>query len=444
MDIQRIQLIQGKGELNSQAGNYFSGKVLGKLPRDILPKNFYPKRSDAIFDRDILLTQIGLLCNGRTDFNDVELYKGDRLFTSAYRIDRLPSEATLRQRLDNMPQEKTHASLRQLNLELLRKCKSDFGRVEAGGLQLVPVDMDVSPMDNSGSHKQGASHTYKGVDGFSPLFSYIGLEGYGLDFELREGKQHCQKGTPQTIIRVLSQIRGLGLAGQCLIRMDSGNDAAENLDLLQGESFIIKRNLRKESPEQWLAMARRVGERVKSREGKNVYVGFVGHLHPGGDKSRPCVPVAFKLVEHITDRDGQQFLTPELEVSTYWTNLPCDAQKVVDLYQGHGTSEQFHSEIKSDLDLERLPSDKFCVNQIVLLCGMVAFNVLRTIGQAVVSLSDHAPKKINVSRWRLKTVLRDVIYSACRIVSHAGRVVLNFGSNCPWFGVYSKLAHALE
>ncbi|MEK9984522.1 MAG: transposase [Opitutae bacterium] len=248
MDIQRIQLIQGKGELNPQAGNYFSGKVLGTLPRNILPKNFHTLRSDAIFDRDILLTQIGLLCNGRTDFNDVELYKGDRLFTSAYRIDRLPSEATLRQRLDNMPREKTHDSLRRLNLELLRKCKSDFGRVKAGMLELVPVDMDVSPMDNSASHKQGSSHTYKGVDGFAPLFSYIGLEGYALDFELREGKQHCQKGTPQTITRVLAQIRGLGLAGQCLIRMDSGNDAAENLDLLQGEHFIIKRTTFARSP----------------------------------------------------------------------------------------------------------------------------------------------------------------------------------------------------
>jgi hypothetical protein len=30
---------------------------------------------DAIADRDILLTQIGLLCNGRTDFNDVDLFE---------------------------------------------------------------------------------------------------------------------------------------------------------------------------------------------------------------------------------------------------------------------------------------------------------------------------------------------------------------------------------
>ena len=52
------------------------------------------------------------------------------------------------------------------------------------------------------------------------------------------------------------------------------------------------------------------------------------------------------------------------------------------------------------------------LTQIVLLCGMVAFNVLRTIGQEVVVLAEYAPKKITVTRWRLKTVLQEVIYSA--------------------------------
>ena len=45
-----------------------------------------------------------------------------------------------------------------------------------------------------------------------------------------------------------------------LDRLDSGNDAEENFAHFGQESFIIKRNLRRECPEQWLATARRVGE----------------------------------------------------------------------------------------------------------------------------------------------------------------------------------------
>ena len=75
---------------------------------------------------------------------------------------------------------------------------------------------------------------------------------------------------------------------------------------------------------------------------------------------------------------------------------------------------------------------------------MVAFKVLRTIGQEVVALAEYAPKKITVTWRRLKTVLQEVIYSALRIVSHAGRFILNFANHCPWFDMYSRLPQALE
>ena len=36
--------------------------------------------------------------------------------------------------------------------------------------------------------------TAKGFDGYAPIMAYIGDEGYLVNTELREGKQHCQKG----------------------------------------------------------------------------------------------------------------------------------------------------------------------------------------------------------------------------------------------------------
>ena len=50
----------------------------------------------------------------------------------------------------------------------------------------VPVDIDVTPMDNSKSKKEGVSRTYKGFDGYAPMMAYIGTEGYAINFELRE------------------------------------------------------------------------------------------------------------------------------------------------------------------------------------------------------------------------------------------------------------------
>jgi hypothetical protein len=52
---------------------------------------------------------------------------------------------------------------------------------------------------------------------------------------------------------------------------------------------------------------------------------------------------------------------------------------VIRLYRTHGTSEQFHSELKTDLGLERLPSGEFQTNELVLLLGMMTYNLLRVI-----------------------------------------------------------------
>lgn len=149
--------------------------------------------------------------------------------------------------------------------------------MQVGHLNLVPVDIDVSVLDNSDSNKQGVSFTYRKHDGFALIFAYIGKEGYMLNHQLCPGSQNCQNQTPGFIADCVRLVDLLGLSGQVLLRLDSGNDAAENFAHFGKNHFIIKRNLRKESPEQWLAIARRVGQLQSARDGKNVYRGFVDH-----------------------------------------------------------------------------------------------------------------------------------------------------------------------
>lgn len=438
--MKRLRLERGKEELISTGGNYLCGQFIRELAQKHLPKDFQSRREGAIKDRDILMTLTGMLCDARSDFTNVNQYFGDTVFTQSFGIDQLPSEVTLRQRLDELPQERSHLALRRLNESILSE--RSFGTVLAGHLNLVPVDIDVSALDNSGSKKQGVSFTYKKHDGFAPIFAYVGTEGYMLAHELRPGKQHCQDETPEFIGSCVAELERLGLGGRSLLRLDSGNDAEDNFAHFGDNYFIVKRNLRREKREQWLATARRVGElRSEAREGKNVYTGFVDHFKPGGAKSKmSAVSVAFEVIERLTDHEGNRLLLPEVEVNTYWTNLPCEVLEVIHLYHDHGTSEQFHSELKSDLGVEQLPSGKFCVNQIVMLCATLAFNVLRVIGQEVIARAHLAPIKIKVRRWRLKTVLQNIVYCAVRVIRHAREIKLHFGKTCLWFELIEDIA----
>ena len=77
----------------------------------------------------------------------------------------------------------------QANIDMLREMKIEPTALENG---YVPVDIDVTPFDNSKIKKEGVSRTYKGFDGYAPIMAYIGTEGYFVNTQLRIGKQQCQ------------------------------------------------------------------------------------------------------------------------------------------------------------------------------------------------------------------------------------------------------------
>ena len=64
------------------------------------------------------------------------------------------------------------------------------------------------------------------------------------------------------------------------------------------------------------------------------------------------------------------------------------------------TCEQFHSEIKSDIGLERFPSGNFGTNAAILKMAVIAYNILRIVG-LVVSHAGQQILKLGCSNiWR--------------------------------------------
>ena len=106
-----------------------------------------------------------------------------------------------------------------------------------------------------------------------------------------------------------------------------------------------------------------------------------------------------RLVERTIDAKGQLLIAPDYTLEGWTTTLPkeqFDAQAIIDLYADHGTHAQFHSEFKTDLDLERLPSGKFDTNYLVCQLAALAMNILRLIGQRGL-LGEDAPVRHQAS-----------------------------------------------
>lgn len=389
---------------------------------------------------DVMKSYIGLLCQGKSDFDHIEPFRQDDVFALCLHLQKVPSSPTLRQRLE---QAAASAPWDKILLEesagLLRKVQAPLTGVHVGDQEYIPLDIDASPFDNSGTQKEGIGRTYKGVDGYLPNFAYLGLEGYGVNVQLRSGQDHVQKDMPQFLTDSFAYSRRITDL-PLLVRMDAGNDSKENLKVCHTHKvdYIIKANLRRSSKELWLHTAKTKGIACQSREGKVEYVGAM--TFKDKDFEQPLRQV-FHVIERIMDRDGQLLLIPDIEVHVYWTSLACAPWRVIELYRGHGTSEQFHSELKSDMDLERLPSGKFATNQLVLHAGLFAYNLLRIMGQESLR-SEDVPLKKQVHRRRIRTVIQNIIYCAARLVRHARRICLNFGRQSPWYPVIHRIYQA--
>lgn len=439
----KYEIKEGSENLTSHSGLALMGALLNQTELNPILSTLQLSGclEPEISHKDIIYSMTGLLCLGKTNYEDIEQFRDQPFFSHSLGLDHCPASSTLRQRLDIF-ESNVGAIIKIESVKLVGKLCRELTPISTLTGELIPLDIDVSPFDNSKSHKELVSRTYKNTDGYSPIFGYLGIEGYLVNCELRAGSQHCQKGTPEFLRAAIENSQQI-TDNRLLVRMDSGNDSIDNIkeciDL--GSDWLIKRNLRKESLSFRLEIAKSFGSEICSRRGKRVWLGSIERQVK--DIADP-LRIVFKVIERTVDKKGNLLLIPEIEVDSYWTSLEDSAGYVIELYHQHGTSEQYHSELKTDLDLERLPSGFFQTNTLILELGMLAYNMLRLCGQESLvahndNLSNRAYYRRKAKRRRLRTVLQDLIYIAGRITYHGRRWYLSFGRYCYWYKVWQNL-----
>ena len=444
----RFELKQSTRHITSYAGLILVGQCLEAARLDLLDKKF-PVPKGQIPTPDIVKSYIGLLALGKSDFEAIEAFRKDRFFRQALGIGTVPSSAWLRQRMEMLAvalREETDA----YSVRLLRNAEAPVTAMNG----FVCLDFDTFVMDNSGTKKECVDRTYQGVDGYTPIAAYLGNEGWCLALELRPGSQHSALETHYFLERVLPRAHELAPAGlPVLSRSDSGFDSVRLLFqqddekrawALEGRTFeyLVKWNPRKQVMADWVAHATEADAWVETRQGKRVALLDLT-VKRSWEKGKRDFRLVVRLIERTVDPKGQVLLFPEYKLEGWWTSLDAKPEKVIELYREHGTHEQFHSEIKSDLDLERLPSGKFDCNDLILHLAMLAYNSLRLIGQTGL-LGKASPVRHPAKRRRLKTVLQEIMYRAAQYIRKARKLVLDFGCQCPAFQAFALIQEHLQ
>lgn len=172
--MKRFKIDQSKADIVSHSGFALIGQAVKRYTNLSSELNTQVSLRHGIKHSDVIKSYLGLVCLGKNDFEAINTVESELFFSTSLDIGDIPSEATLRQRMDNNA-EAFLPMLHRASCDFLKNIRPDLEPLSSGH---IPLDADMTPMDNSSSRKQGVSRTYKGCDGFAPMPAYLGQEGY--------------------------------------------------------------------------------------------------------------------------------------------------------------------------------------------------------------------------------------------------------------------------
>ena len=149
--MKRFKIEQSTADIVSQSGLALIGQAINRyttLTQELdtqVPLRYVIKHSDVV------KSYLGLVSAGKNDFEAINTIESELFFTESMGITDIPSEATLRQRMDN------HAKaflpvVEKASQDFLKNIQPELKPLDTGHISL---DADVTPMDNSGTREDG-------------------------------------------------------------------------------------------------------------------------------------------------------------------------------------------------------------------------------------------------------------------------------------------------
>lgn len=466
----KISFQQGRDIYESHPGLSLIDKVIRSL--GLNKRNVFVEESSRlgyIPYGTIVQAEIFKQCLALTNYADIDKLNRDPMFSELLGCTISPE--THRQKLDSLGKiEGIFKNIDDLNFKILQQC--NFTTEEYNGKNFIPFDLDVTPFLNPGVHKMGVSRTYKGVDGFSPMMSYLG--GYAVCFQLREGTQHSENGTPEYLQDYLDRMKGINVDLQSvLVRADSAHDDEKFLNtcISNQTKFIVKVNPRSETYTDVIRFVKTKRQPEILKNGNKKYY-YVALKPPRTGVDRNCLYRVYEI-EEVALTDNESLLKfcnvseddpnfgreswIDYHVESYWTNLEIDevnkigfdetkiAKMCIESYHNHATSEQYHSEVKTDMNMELLPSKYFSTNALILRLSAISYNILRKISYLAIELDSNLQhhKNRKTLRIRLSTVIDEFCRIPCRIIVHSRRMIVKLSKTYRFFSTFIKMLSLL-
>ena len=387
----------------------------------------------------IVLMLIVHLLLGYRRLRDVRFYQDDPMVRRVLGVFRLPDVATVSRTLAGMDARSVE-QLRRLNRRLVTD------RLSLLALSRVTLDFDGSVIA-TGRFAEGAAVGFnrkkKGQRSYYPLFCTVAQTGQVLDVLHRSGNVHDANGAEAFIRGCIHEIRAVLPNSIVEVRMDGAffSDAIVCMIEAEGVEFTVSVPF-----ERFAALKGIVEQRKRWYELDDRWSCFETRWKPKSwDRRHRFVCIRQRhRVQHKQPVQLNLFVPYEhgYDFKVIITNKTLSAKNVLKYHNGRGAQEGVFAELKSQTQMDYVPTRNQVGNQVFLIAALLAHNLNREMQMRCRVKSRHTTEK-RTPLWhfeQLGSLRRQLIQRAGRLTRPRGKLTLTMSAN---EAVQSGLLHYL-
>ncbi len=377
---------------------------------------------------------------GYRQLQDMRYYRDDPVVHRLLGVKRLPDVATISRSLAEMDTRSVE-KLRRLNRRQVLQ------RIEDLGLTRVALDFDGSVLSTS-RFAEGMAVGYnrrkKGQRSYYPLFCTIAQTGQAFDVWHRPGNVHDSNGAEAFILASIREIRAIVPRAIIEVRMDSAffSDAIVGRLENEGVEFTISVPFERFAKLKCIVEGRKRWRHLDQR--RNF---FQMQWKPNSwqRKQRFVFIRTRNRKQHKEPLQLDMFIPYEYgyDFKVIVTNKPLSAKKALAFHNGRGSQEGIFAELKSQAQMDYIPTRRQAGNQVYLLAAMLAHNLSREM-QMVANNRQRGTTEKRAPLWQfaqLGTLRRKLIQRAGRLTRPQRKLTLTMSANP---AVKSELLHYLN
>jgi Transposase DDE domain group 1 len=376
-------------------------------------------RSRAYGYATVVLSLVVHILLGYRHLRDSCFYNDDPLVLRLLQLRRLPHVATVSRVLTRI----THTMVEQLRHLL---CSLVLQRLAALGLRRITLDFDGSVLGTNRCAEGtavGFNPKNKGQRSYYPLFCTVAQTGQVFDFLFRSGNVHDSNGARQFILACIHEVRTALPGVHIEVRMDSAffsHDIVAPLHQL-GVDFTLSVPFERFPELKQIIESRHFWWRL------NAEVSYFEPRWKPKDWSRRFRMLVVRTLQPVRRKGPLQLdlfipYAYNYEFQVVVTNKTLAPQHVVAFHHGRGAQEAVFAELKSQGQMDYVPTRTLLGNQTYLFAAVLAHNLNREL-----QMESNPPQRTTTEKRAALWLFEQLATVRQRLVQRAGQLTRPHG-----------------